>query len=212
MTVPLSHERAFELLPWLVNGTLPSGERAAVEEHTRTCIACRRERKHQQLLHAAVHARRTSDVSVEAGFELLDRELDAAGPAEGRPWRLRYTGPARFAVAAAAGIAVLAVLLWFTPLPQLTDRTYLTLTTAAPGDAGALLDIVFAADTTAAEMQALLDDIGGEIVAGPSELGRYSVRVRDDAADDSRLAGLLGTLAADSRVRFAGPSLAEVQP
>ena len=117
----------------------------------------------------------------------------------------------RFAVAAAAGIAVLAVLLWFTPLPQLTDRTYLTLTTPAPGDA-ALLDIVFAADTTAAEMHALLDDIGGEIVAGPSELGRYSVRVRDGAADDSRLAGLLGTLATDSRVRFAGPSLAEVQP
>jgi hypothetical protein len=61
-------------------------------------------------------------------------------------------------------------------------------------------------------MQALLDHIGGEIVAGPSELGRYSVRVRGDATDDSRLAELLGTLAADSRVRFAGPSLAKVQP
>ena len=211
MTVPVSHERAFELLPWLVNGTLPSSEREAVEEHTRTCIACRRERKREQLLHAALHARRGTDVSVEAGFELLDRELDAAGPTEGRFWRIRHTGPVRFAVAAAAGIAALAVLLWFTPLPQLTDRTYSTLTTAAPGDA-ALLDIVFAADTTAAEMQALLDDIGGEIVAGPSELGRYSVRVRDGAADDARLAGLLGTLAGDSRVRFAGPSLAEVQP
>ena len=211
MTVPVSHERAFDLLPWLVNGTLAGGEREAVEEHARTCIACRRELKQQQRLHTVVRARRTSDVSAEAGFELLDRELDAAGRTEGPRWRIRYSGAARFAVAAAAGIAVLAVLLWFTPLPQLTDRTYLTLTTPAPGDA-ALLDIVFAADTTAAEMQALLDHIDGEIVAGPSELGRYSVRVRDDAVDDSRLAELLGALAADSRVRFAGPSLAEVQP
>lgn len=211
MTVPVPHERAFDLLPWLVNGTLAGGERQAVEEHARTCIACRREWKHQQQLHAAVRARRTTDVSVESGLELLDRELDAAGRTESRPWRNRYSGAARFAVAAAAGIAVLAVLLWFTPLPQIADRTYLTLTTPAPSDA-ALLDIVFAADTTAAEMQALLDHIGGEIVAGPSGLGRYSVRVRDDATDESRLADLLGMLATDSRVRFAGRSLAEVQP
>jgi hypothetical protein len=61
-------------------------------------------------------------------------------------------------------------------------------------------------------MQALLDEIGGEIVAGPSELGRYSVRMRDGANDESRLADLLGTLAKDSRVRFAGPSLAEIEP
>jgi hypothetical protein len=209
MTVPVSHERAFELLPWLVNGTLAGSEREAVEEHARTCIACRREWKHQRQLHAAVRARQTTDVSAEAGFEQLDRELDTVRRTDGR--RSRYSGAARYAVAAAAGIAVLAVLLWFTPLPQATDRTYSTLTTPAFGDA-ALLDIVFAADTTAAEMQALLDQIGGEIVAGPSELGRYSVRMRDDAADDSRLAELLGTLAADPRVRFAGPSLAEVQP
>ena len=211
MTVPVSHERAFDLLPWLVNGTLAGGEREAVEAHARTCLTCRRERKYQQQLHAAVRARQTADVSVEAGFERLGRELDATGQTEGPRWRSRYSGPARFAVAAAAGVAVLAVLLWFTPLPQVTDRTYLTLTTPARGDA-ALLDIVFAADTTAGEMQALLDDIGGEIVAGPSELGRYSVRVRDSAADDARLAELLGTLSADRRVRFAGPSLAEVQP
>ncbi len=211
MTAPVSHERAFELLPWLVNGTLPADEREAVEEHARTCIACRRERKYQQSLHAAVRARRTSDVSVEAGFERLDRELDGAAAAGHRPWRIRYTAAAPFALAAAAGVAVLGVLLWFTPLPGPTDSSYQTLTTPAAGDA-TLLDIVFTADTTAAEIQALLDEIGGEIVAGPSELGRYSVRMRDDAADDAQIAELLGTLSADLRVRFAGRSLGEVRP
>ena len=71
---------------------------------------------------------------------------------------------------------------------------------------------MFAEDTTAAEMQALLDDIGGEIVAGPSELGRYSVRLVDARADAARLTKLLRELANDSRVRFAGRALIEPPP
>ena len=75
-----------------------------------------------------------------------------------------------------------------------------------------MLDVVFAENTTAAQMQALLDEIGGEIVAGPSELGRYSVRVPAARADAARWRELLEVLAADSRVRFAGRSLIEPTP
>ena len=212
MTDPAaSHSRAFELLPWLVNGTLAGAERDAVEEHARACIACRRELKEQQRLHTAMRARRTADVSAEAGFDRLERDLDPAVYAR-RRWRQRYATLAPFAVSAAAGIAVLAILLWFTPLPELGgDGRYSTLatpsTTATP-----LVDVVFAEDTTAAEIQALLDDIGGEIVAGPSELGRYSVRVAAGRTDTARFRKLLDLLAADSRVRFAGRSLIEPPP
>lgn len=206
----LSHDRAFELLPWLVNGTLAEADREAVEEHTRACIACRRELKEQQRLNVAVRARRTADVSAEAGFDQLDRELDDA--ASTHPfWRKHYAAVAPFAVAAAAGVAVLAILLWFTPPPNLGGQTYSTLATAPTGEA-VLLDVVFTESATAAEMQALLDDIGGEIVAGPSALGRYSVRVADTRANDARLTELLGTLAGDRRVRFAGRSLTEPVP
>jgi hypothetical protein len=203
-----SHGRAFELLPWLVNGTLAGAERDAVEQHARACIVCRRELKEQQQLHAAMRARRTADVSAEAGFDRLERDLDPAVQSR-RRWRQRYATIAPFAVSAAAGIAVLAILLWFTPLPELeVDGRYSTLatpsTTATP-----LLDVVFAEDTTAAEIQALLDDIGGEIVAGPSDLGRYSVRVAAGRADATRFRKLLDVLAADPRVRFAGRSLIE---
>ena len=207
---PLSHTRAFELLPWLINGTLAGAERDSVEQHLRACIVCRREVKEQQRLHAAVRARRTVDVSAEAGFDRLDRELDAAADAAPPRWRVRYGTAAPFAMAAAAGVAVLAVLLWFTPLPELDRADYETLATAA-GDS-ALLDVVFADETTAAEMQALLDDIGGEIVAGPSELGRYSVRVAGANTTHDQLDELLRDLAADSRVRFAARALADVQP
>jgi hypothetical protein len=206
----LSHTRAFELLPWLINGTLAGGEREAVEQHVRACIACRRELKEQQRLHAAVRARRTVDVSAEAGFDRLDRELDAVPGAPPSRWRIRYGTAAPFGLAAAAGVALLAVLLWFTPLPGFDRGAYETL--ATPAGEGALLDIVFADETTAAQMQDLLDRIDGEIVAGPTELGRYSVRVAGDQPDREKLDGLLGVLATDPRVRFAGPALADAQP
>lgn len=201
---PLSHGRAFELLPWLVNGTLAGAEREAVEEHTRTCIACRRELKEQQRLYAGVRARRAADVSAEAGFAALDEQVDAAQ----RPWRVRYATAAPFAIAAAAGIAVLAVLVWFTPLPDVDAKAYSTLATSSASDS-LLLDVVFAEDTTSAEMQELLDRIGGEIVAGPSSVGRYTVRVPDQP-DYAGLRELLGALAADPHVRFAGPALTEI--
>jgi hypothetical protein len=203
----LSHSRALEMLPWLVNGTLTGDDREAVEQHARACIACRRELKEQQRLHAAVRARRTVDVSAEAGFDRLNAELDTAAPAVRSRWRTRLATAAPFAVAAAAGMAVLAILLWLTPLPELGGNEYSTLATPSAGNA-ALLDIVFADDTTAAQMQELLDDIGGTIVAGPSELGRYSVRI----AGNSPNAALIATLTVDPRVRFAGPTLTEVQP
>jgi hypothetical protein len=206
---PLPHTRAFELLPWLINGTLAGGEREGVEAHLRACIVCRRELKEQQRLHAAARARRTVDVSAEAGFDRLDRELDAAAGTARARWRTRYATAAPFAVAAAAGVAVLAILLWFTPLPELGRAGYETLATT-PADA-ALLDVVFADETTAAEMQDLLDEIGGEIVAGPSQLGRYSVRVAGGEAKREQLDELLDALAADPRVRFVGPALADVR-
>jgi anti-sigma factor RsiW len=203
---PVSHGRAFELLPWLVNGTLSDDEREAVAEHARTCIACRRELKEQQRLYAAMRAHGAADVYAEAGLEGLERELDG----EARRWRVGYVTAARFAVAAAAGLAVLVVLVWLTPLPRVADASYSTL--AAPGATGtALIDVVFAEETTSAQMQELLDDIGGEIVAGPTNLGRYTVCVRAPKNEAQR-AELLRSLGADPRVRFAGPSFAEVPP
>ena len=206
---PLPHTRAFELLPWFINGTLAGAEREAVEQHVRACIVCRRELKEQQRLHASVRARRTADVSAEAGFDRLDRELDAAADGARPRWRFTYATATKFAAAAAAGVAVLAILLWFTPLPNLDRAGYETL--ATPPAEAALVDIVFADDTTAAQMQDLLADIDGEIVAGPSRVGRYSVRVASDQSSDQQLDKLLHVLAADPRVRFAGPALTDVQ-
>jgi hypothetical protein len=170
---------------------------------------CRRELKEQQQLYAALRARRTADVSAEGGFARLESELDAQTPLLPRRSRIRFATAAPFAIAAAAGVAVLAVLLWVTPLPELVQGNYSTLATAPAGD-GALIDIVFTDETTAAQMQRLLDEIDGEIVAGPSRLGRYSVRVAGARSDTAQFEDLLASLSADPRIRFAGRTLTGV--
>ena len=187
MTDPpsLPHSRAFELLPWLVNGTLAGAERDAVEQHARTCIACRRELKEQQRLHAAVRARRTVDVSAEAGFDRLERRARRRGArraaALASPLRdgrsVRGRGGRRHGRARDPAV-VHAV-------ARARRDNYSTLATPA-AETPPCSTSCSRSDTTAAEMQALLDDIGGEIVAGPSELGRYSVRVAGDATERTR--------------------------
>jgi hypothetical protein len=202
------HDRAFNLLPWLVNGTLGAAERAAVEQHVRSCIVCRRELKEQRQLGAAVLDQPTIHVSAHAGLAELDRRLDAKPAPGAREWGGWYAALQPFALATAAGIALLAFLLWLTPLPEIGADRYATLATE-PGGSASLIDVVFAQQTTAAEMAALLEEIDGEIVAGPSDVGRYSVRVARGRVNDAQLLRVIDRLATDSRVRFAGRSLAE---
>jgi hypothetical protein len=207
----LPHERAFELLPWLVNATLKPSERDAVEQHVRSCIVCRRELKEQQRLLAAVRAQPAVHLSAQPGLEELDRVL-------GRGTRNRWTRASNrrfaalrpFAAAAAAGVALLAFLLWLTPLPQPRSESYTTLATP-PSGAAPLVDVVFARDTTAGEINALLAGVGGEIVAGPTDVGRYTVRIDGDP-DVAEINGVVAALSADSRVRFAGRSFDTPRP
>lgn len=205
---PLDHGRAFELIPWLVNGSLSPAERDTVEQHVRDCIVCRRELREQQRLNGAIRAQPTIHVTPQLGFEQLDRALDAPGGAPRRRHRYAAAGP--FAVAAAAGLALLAFLLWLSPPPA--PPPYSTLATPAAG--AALLDVVFTLETTTGDVRALLERIGGEIVGGPSDVGRYRVRVNDDGAagpaDDVERA--IAQLEADSHVRLVARALAENGP
>jgi anti-sigma factor RsiW len=204
---PLDHERAFELLPWLVNGSLAPAERDAVEEHVRGCIACRREAREQQRLQSALRSQPTVHVTPHLGFEQLDRALDGAAFAPPRSARARYAAAAPFAIAAAAGVALLAFLLWLSPPPA--PATYSTL--AAPGGGEPLVDVVFTQETTSAEIRSLLERIGGEIVGGPSSIGRYRVRVAgtETMSEGDAVARAIDELDDDPHVRLAVPAPAD---
>lgn len=208
---PLGHERAFELLPWLVNGSLSPSERDAVEEHARTCITCRRELREQQRLQSAIRAQPTVHVTSQLGFEQLDREIDGEVRAP-RVTRRGYSAAGPFAIAAAAGLALLAFLLWLSPPPATAPAPYSTL--ASPGGEEQLLDVVFTQDTTTAEVRVLLERVGGEIVGGPSSLGRYRVHLTDrtSAGSAETLERAIAELDADPHVRLVTRALAEDAP
>jgi hypothetical protein len=204
----ITHERAFELLPWLVNGSLQATERELVEEHVSTCLSCHREIKEQQRLRVALRAQPAVHISAQSGYEKLTRELG-----DTPPLRARRRGPldtvARFAVVGVAGVALLGTLLWLVPRPG-SDRNAPVFETLAtePASTAPTIDLIFVQSITAVEMQQLLVEINGSIASGPSDLGRYTVRLDNGGAAGTELDALLARLQKDPRVRFAGHSLA----
>jgi anti-sigma factor RsiW len=200
----LDHDHATRLLPWLVNGSLEAAERVGVELHVRSCIACRRELRELERLGAAVRTQPLVPLSADNGLARLDEQLDNDAAARTSRRRAGYTPLLRFAAVASVGIAILGGLLWLAPGLD-TRSSYSTLASSSTAQR-AEIDLVFAKQTSAADIQALLTSIDGEIVTGPTELGRYGIRIRGGKLDEKELGALLEQLANDPRVRFAGRS------
>lgn len=207
MSQPITHSRAFELLPWLVNGSLGAEERDAVEQHVRSCLACHRELKEQQRLRSALRAQPVVHLSPQTNFEKLARTLDGQ-PVLAAPPARRFTPLVRFAAAAAVALVAVGAVLWLSPTSLDTRGDYQTLASGRAAPSGEL-DIVFGQSVTQAEMQSLLEQIGAKIEAGPSGVGRYRIRIERPIASDAELDALAAKLGKDSRVRFAARALTE---
>jgi anti-sigma factor RsiW len=204
---PNEHERAFELLPWFVNGRLDAAEREGVESHLRSCLPCRRELKEQQRLRTALREQPAVHISPQTSFERLTRRLAEPVPVSPRPPPRPFAALARFAAVGAAGIALLGLLFWLAPREPEPDAAYRTLATSAVGH-GARVDIVFVESTMPAERERVVASIGGEITSGPSEVGRYTVQLGTEHSSDAVVADVLRRLNREPHVRFAGLSLA----
>jgi hypothetical protein len=207
VSLQIPHTRAFELLPWLVNGSLGAEEHDAVEQHVRSCLACHRELKEQQRLRAALRAQPAVHLSPQTHFDKLARTLDGQ-PVLGAPPARRFEPTMRFAAAAAVAAIAIGAVLWLSPTRVDSRGDYQTLANGRAAAAGEL-DIVFGQSVTQAEMQSLLEEIGGKIEAGPTGVGRYRVRLETPLAGDARLDALLAKLNEDPRVRFAARALTE---
>jgi hypothetical protein len=171
-------------------------------------------------------------LSAEQGFEALLRKLDRGEAAQTNAGGARFLRPTRrrsadgskvdsdptfrrwpLAAAAAFVVAAVAAGVWLGARDDVEDNArYTTLSNDAPVE-GAALDIVFASSTTEDAMRSLLNDIDATIVGGPTELGRYTVRLErrnaGDAQVDADVDALLERLARDPRVRFASRALLE---
>ncbi len=224
MSELMSHETANGLLPWYANGTLADDERQYVEDHVRACLTCHLELKKERELHELLLSSPTVNLAPEEGFDRLSRRLD--DPGRGGRWArvepfarlmervsgqwLTFASATRFSIAAVALLAVVGSLSWRT-VPQavvLDDPAYVTLTSGSVS-AGIELDIVFADHVSELELRALVTEIDGSIVAGPTAVGRYRIRLHDGAVGEAHLTNMIRALSRDERVRFAGPSFAD---
>jgi anti-sigma factor RsiW len=219
------HQEVCELLPWYVNGKLEGRDREAVETHLSTCPTCQAELGHCRDLAAAVQATgETAWSPSPSHFSRLLARIDAAEvyDAQGSGWRERLraqcarhlqalqTTPriVRWALAAQGAMILflVGVLVWQAPISP--EPLYRTL--ADDGDQArqnqAHLQVVFADEMTEKEVRALLTNIGGTIVRGPSALGVYTVEIPVSAGSPDLLDPILDAVRAHPNVRLAEPT------
>jgi hypothetical protein len=212
VTKLLSHEEAFELLPWFVNGTLSDAEHAGVDHHVRNCLPCRIALQEQAQLEKLLKQQPIVPLSAEPAFERLLDEIGAQRrrtQGSSRAWPTFSGVFSRHAVTAAVLFTSLGVASWLATLGRdaLRDSEFVTLTGQTATDFE--LDIVFVDELSAAERSAIIGDIDGVVTEGPNDVGRYRVRIGRDRQD---VEDALQRLQADGRVRFAGRAFGENAP
>jgi hypothetical protein len=198
----MNHREAWDLIPWLVNGSLDDPRRADMELHLAECALCRDEAHVQGALMQAMNARTQVEAMPRASLQRLWERVDAGESGE----RLAPVPPRRalgfnWRIAAAMAMVLLGagVLAVLKPWQEASPAEYRTVTDAATAPAAAGIRAVFAGDTTVAELQALLEQTGMRVVAGPTASGVYTLAA--NAGKDPQ--GALAVLRAHPSVRFA---------
>jgi hypothetical protein len=119
-------------------------------------------------------------------------------------WRWVAAGQAVLVAGLAMGVWSLWPAPTTSPISQATDAAqYVTLTnTQTVANAPSSLRMVFRRDASLDQVNALLREIPGQITAGPSEAGVYTVAL---PADAESLSSTLARLRSDDRVVFVEP-------
>ena len=200
------HRRAWELIPWLVNGRASAEERREVEEHLADCQDCREEYEFQSRLGRAMSAEQDSGLPDDhaPSLQRLWQRIDAgAAPA---PPRRRASPLARALVAAvlieSVGIAALSAALFSRDTGHDPAGLYHTLSAPAEAAPRASIRAVLAPELRLGEMQVLLERSRLQIVGGPSDAGVYSLAPLSSGGDTQ---AALALLRAHPGVRFAEP-------
>jgi hypothetical protein len=196
-----NHEHCWELIPWVVNGRATDAEQRAVLTHAETCAECRDELQRHRTLHS--HMRGNEDVipAPNASLQKLLARIDEqpqTEPVESRrvrrPWLIAALWLQLIAIAALGGAL-------FTSVRQ---PEYETLSTPSPevSDPRAAVRVVFAPDASLSKINELLRQVEGNIIAGPSEAGVYTL----SAPAGNDVQRIILTLRAHPEVLFAEPS------
>jgi anti-sigma factor RsiW len=178
-----THRVVDVLLPWFVNGTLESEERALVERHLEHCERCRREVEWLRELHAACDVVAAPDGS-PAASRLRQRLMEP--PAARRHRVQRWSGAVMAAQLAAIVVLGALVVGGDEPAP------YRTLGATA---SSATLVVVFDPATSESDFRRSLRAADARIVDGPTQANAYLLDVPPGTREDA-----LRILKADRRV------------
>lgn len=190
----IPHDTAAELLPWLVNDSLPDDEKRQVLAHARSCVTCRKDLAELESLRDTIahdaHAGDAPPIDMRNINRRIDEDmekrrrvprlLEAIVDFLRDPWRAA-------AVAQSVVIAALLIAMFV----QGVDRPrYQTLTSDTSLPPGQYLRLVVDAATETGELAELLARFDLTIVDGPTERGVATAAFAKSAGRDERLEAL----------------------
>ena len=214
------HQAAWESLPWYLNGTLEEPERERVERHVQGCVACRGELRYLRELAGLLHTAEELPLTPVQGLSAVMARIDTAESEEitrvGRRsstrriprWieLLHQASPGMRHTVMAQAVAILllvGIIAW--PNAQAPSASHRTLSDVGAPAVGprANLRLVFAPETPESQIRKILRSVQGEIIAGPTPLGVYTVAVPVSEHPDVTARALLEELRAKPEITFA---------
>ena len=180
MTFPMDSGKdcvhAWEMMPWVLQGSATQEQGGWLENHLAQCESCRAEFAQQSRLRLALSLPADVPVNADVGLGRLLARLDTADAPELRPRSRPPSWLSRALIAAvlvqALGIGVLGVKLWSMGGGNPAYRTLSQETLpAAPG----AIRVVPDAGMTLADWSALLHALRLQVVSGPNDVGAYTV-------------------------------------
>lgn len=201
--------RAWEAMPWVLQGDASPVQGAWLNMHLAECEACRKEFAQQERLRAALALSPELDIDAEAGLTRLLARIDEADPQQAATSRRAASSSwlTRALVAAvlvqAIGIGVLGIKLGGEVPGHAAAPVYRTLSQeSVPAPAGSL-HVVPVATLKVAEWNALLRQYHLRVVGGPNDVGAYTLVSTDGNTPAPQT---LQGLRADPGIRFAEPA------
>mgnify|MGYP001791279808 CR=1 FL=1 len=181
----LSDDALNELVLEYARGTASDDVKSAIEARLPEDPRLADEVAYLQGLHRAVSPLKLERAADALGWKRLSNAIAAeqvpvAANDNTRIWK--------YAAAALAVVAALQTAVLVQPFTQAPTETYVT---ASANDAETpAVNVIFRPTATAEELTLALKSVDGEIIAGPSALGLYTVAFATEAARDDALVTL----------------------
>lgn len=181
----LSDDALSDLVLEYARGTAADDVKAAIEARLPGDPKLADEVAYLQGLHRAVAPLNQDSMADELGWKRLSKAIAAeqapvAANDNVRVWK--------YAAAALAVVAALQTAFLIQPSTQAPAETYIT--ASADDNSSFALQVIFQDTATADQLTRSLKNVDGDIIAGPSALGLYTVAFETATARDEALAAL----------------------